>query len=98
MTLAVAFKRAARLEFIEAAARYEVQRDGLGVEFIAEIEHCIERAAEQPELFPLVHKQVRRVVARRFPYCIYFKAEARRIVVLSVFHGRRNPLIWPSRK
>jgi plasmid stabilization system protein ParE len=54
-------------------------------------------AAEQPQLYALVHKGMRRVTAERFPYSIYFRAEARRIVVLAVFHGSRDPTIWQRR-
>ncbi len=50
MNLSVTFRRAARAEFIEAAAWYESQRPGLGVEFIAEIERCVDAAAETHDL------------------------------------------------
>jgi toxin ParE1/3/4 len=98
MTLQVTFRRAARAELIEAAAWYEAQRPNLGAEFIAEIERCGALAAEHPELHAVVEKNVRRIAARRFPYGIYFRAEARRIVVLAVFHSRRDPAIWKSRE
>ena len=97
MTLPVAFRRAARAEFIEAAARYEVQRAGLGVEFIAEIERCVARAAEHPRLYAVIHNGMRRVTAERFPYNVYFRAEEQRVVILAVFHGSRNPAIWQRR-
>jgi hypothetical protein len=45
MSLSVSLRRSARAEFIEAAARYESERQDLGVEFIAEIERCICTAA-----------------------------------------------------
>jgi plasmid stabilization system protein ParE len=48
MSLSVTFRRAARAEFIEAAAWYESQRPDLGVDFIAEIERCLEVACERP--------------------------------------------------
>jgi plasmid stabilization system protein ParE len=34
---------------------------------------------------------------RRFPYSVFYRVEADRIVVLAVFHGRRNPRIWQAR-
>jgi len=61
MTLPVTFRRAARAEFIEAAAWYEAQRPNLGVEFVAEVERCVAVAAEQPQLYAVVHKGMRRV-------------------------------------
>lgn len=97
MTRSVTFHRAARSEFIKAAARYEAQRPNLGVEFIAEIERCVALAAEQPQLYAVVHKDLRRVTAERFPYSVYFRTEARHIVILSVFHGSRDPAIWRRR-
>jgi hypothetical protein len=75
MTLAVAFRPAARAEFLAAAARYESQRPSLGAQFLAEIERCIALAAEQPNTYAVVRKNARRVTARRFPYSIYFQAE-----------------------
>ena len=97
MSLLVTFRHAARDEFIEAAAWYEVRHPNLGVEFIAEIDRCVALAAEQPMLFAIVHNGIRRVLAERFPYSVYYQAEARRIVVLSVFHVSRNPSIWQRR-
>jgi hypothetical protein len=44
MSLSVTFRRAARAEFIEAAAWYESQWPDLGVDFIAEIERCLDVA------------------------------------------------------
>jgi plasmid stabilization system protein ParE len=97
MSLAIAFRVAAREEFSEAAAWYEAQRPNLGVEFIAEIDRCIALAAEQPRSHVVIRNGVRRAIASRFPYSVYFRAEAHRIVVLAVFHGSRDPTIWQRR-
>jgi plasmid stabilization system protein ParE len=80
-----------------SAARYENERQDLGVEFIAEIERCVAAAAESPMTYLAVYKDVRRVVAKRFPFSVYFRAEARRVVVLAFFHGSRDPAIWRHR-
>jgi len=97
MTLPVSFSRAAHAEFIEATAWYEAQRPGLGAEFIAQIECCVLRAAEQPQRYAVVHNGIRRITARRFPYSLYFRVHVRRIVVLAVFHSSRDPTIWQRR-
>lgn len=97
MTRPVAFTPAAQAEFIEAAAWYEAKRPGLGDDFIAQIDHCVRRIAEQPARYPIVHNGVRRIVAARFPYSVYFVVEDRGVVVLAVFHGRRDPAIWQRR-
>jgi toxin ParE1/3/4 len=97
MRLAVSFLRAASAELVEASEWYEGKQRGLGFEFMTEIEHCISQAAENPLQFNIVHADIRRVVARRFPYCVYFRAEPQRVVMLAVFHSSRNPSIWQDR-
>ena len=97
MTLPIAFNRAASAEFIEATAWYDSKRLGLGLEFIAEIDRCISLASINPLQFAIVKEDIRRVVANRFPYSVYFRADKSRIVVLAVFHGSRDPSIWKSR-
>jgi hypothetical protein len=52
MSLSVTFRHAARAEIIEAAAWYESQRPDLGVDFIAEIERCLDAACERPMSYP----------------------------------------------
>ncbi len=97
MTLRVVFRRAAQNEFEEAAAWYGERSLGLGDEFIREIEQAIVNAAAGPQRCPVVFGDVRRTVARRFPFAVYFRVRAESLVVLAVFHGRRNPVIWQRR-
>ena len=97
MSLPVTFHRAASAEFVDASAWYESKRRGLSLEFIAEIDRCVSLASEHPLQFAVVREDIRRVVANHFPYSVYFRAEQHRIVVLAVFHGRRDPATWTSR-
>jgi plasmid stabilization system protein ParE len=32
-----------------------------------------------------------------FPYTIYFRVRAEHVIVIAVFHVRRNPMIWRER-
>jgi toxin ParE1/3/4 len=97
MTLQVVFRHAARAEFDFAALRYDAQRPGLGAQFVAEVDSAVRLAAAHPERFPIKHAGVRSVPVRRFPYAVFYRIEPDRIVVLAVFHGRRNPRIWRAR-
>lgn len=97
MILPVTFHRAASSEFIEASAWYESKRSGLALEFIGEIERCVSLASEHPLQFAVIRENVRRVVAHRFPYSVYFRTEQHRIIVLAVFHSRRDPVICLDR-
>jgi plasmid stabilization system protein ParE len=97
MTLRIVFRRAANSEFEDAAVRYDEQRPGLGDEFAIEIEQAVSRAAAAPERYPIVFGDIRRTVARRFPFSVYFRVRRDSMVVLPIFHGRRNPTIWKRR-
>jgi len=97
MTLRVVFRRAAKIEFEDAAAWYGEKGPGLGDEFIREIEQAIANAAAAPQRHPVVFGDIRRTVARRFPFAVYFRVRFDALVVLAVFHARRNPAIWQRR-
>jgi plasmid stabilization system protein ParE len=97
MRLRPFFRRAARLEYDEAASWYESQRPRLGVEFVLEIEHALLQACETPQRFPRMLTDVRCVRVRRFPYSIFFRVRSEQLIVLSVFHARRDPTVWRER-
>ena len=97
MTLRVVYRRAAQAEFQDAAIWYEQQRTGLGEEFVLEIEIAVEKASTTPKRYPIVFGDIRRTMSRRFPYCIYFRERRDSLVVLAVFHGKRDPQIWRTR-
>jgi plasmid stabilization system protein ParE len=85
-------RRVAEKEFDDSIAWYGSERKGLGQEFRATIEEYFQRIADNPERFPKVRGEVRRVVVlRRFPFVIHFLIESERIVILSVFHTSREP-------
>jgi toxin ParE1/3/4 len=60
----VVFRQQARRELDQASDWYEKERVGLGVEFLAEIQILIDRITSNPEQFPILHRDVRKAVAR----------------------------------
>lgn len=97
MTLRGVFRRAARAEFDAAAMWYEDRQPGLGTEFVAEIDHPVELASSHPDRFSVKHGNIRCVQARRFPYSVFFRPEADRLVAFAVFHARHDPDVWQTR-
>lgn len=93
----IVFRQQARRELDEAGDWYEKERIGLGLEFFAEIEHLLHRVTSNPAQFPVSYRDTRKAVARRFPYCVYFRERNQTIVVVAVFHSARNPSAWKSR-
>ncbi len=97
MTLSVHLRPEAEQDIEEAARWYEKQSDGLGNEFLDEVLVTLDRFAELPSLYPLVHRKTQRALTHRFPFGIYFRAESEKIVVVAVMHGSRNPARWKRR-
>jgi plasmid stabilization system protein ParE len=97
MSLPVVLRPEARAEFDEAFDWYEQQRSGLGVDFTTQVQEVFDRISATPERYAQIFQDIRRVVVRRFPYSIFYKVESRQVVVLAVFHSRRNPRIWQER-
>lgn len=46
---------------------------------------------------PKVHKEVRRVLMRKFPYALFYLVEEDSIVVLACFHAGRDSIDWLRR-
>lgn len=93
----IVFRKAAREEFDEAADWYERQRYGLGDIFTQAIQQRIQHIAAQPTQHAVVLRDIRKSVVKGFPYCIYYRVKGSDLIVLSVFHTSRNPIIWQRR-
>ncbi len=52
---------------------------------------------QNPESFPIVHKDVRKYVVKKFPFVIYYRIVDAKIQVIAIFHTSRNPEIWNER-
>ncbi len=56
---------------------------------------AIERMSANPRLFPVIYKNLRRALLRRFPYELMFIMEANEtLTVVACFHGSRDPARW----
>lgn len=87
----------AELDLFEAALRYEGERIGLGERFEADIDRLFARIQDNPRQFPIVDQPVRRALATRFPYGVYFTIGESAAVVLAVLHLHRHPIAWKNR-
>ena len=97
MKLRPVFHPAARLEFDQSATWYERQRPGLGNAFVQTVESAISAACDAPQRFAVISQDIRCVRVRRFPFSIYFRVKADQLIVVAIFHGRRDPTIWHRR-
>jgi plasmid stabilization system protein ParE len=87
----VQIRRAAELDIAEAQVWYETQQAELGAEFRSEIARVIDRLAETPHIYQVVHRDIRRAIVRRFPYLIWYRVAAENVIVLACTYAGRDP-------
>ena len=63
---------------------------GLGIEFIAEVQGADRLLLANPLRYAVRFDDIRRLNLRRFPYGIFFILQDETIVVIGVFHFRRD--------
>jgi plasmid stabilization system protein ParE len=93
----VHFRPDAETDVADAAAWYENQSAGLGAEFLDEILASCNGIAENPQMYPALHRNTRRVVIHKFPFGIYYRVENELVTIIAVMHGSRDPNSWKSR-
>lgn len=92
----------AEAELKAAVQWYESKQQGLGLDFLNEVDAVFAIVASFPDRFPLaplipVRLGVRKCLTRRFPYGLYYVVLINEIRVLAVAHGKRRPGYWKDR-
>ena len=97
MSYEIRFRKEAEIDLSDAASWYQLQQRGLGDEFLEELTSTIQSVQQQPFGFPIVHRDVRRALMKRFPFGVFYRVELEFIVIFAVMHASRHPLRWQSR-
>ena len=87
----------AETEMTTAFDWYEERVKGLGSEFLLAVDATFQVILRSPHQYSVVYKTVRRALLRRFPHEVFFISAENRVVVITVFHTRRNPKHWQDR-
>lgn len=91
------FHPEAELEFIEAAAHYELQVPGLGQRFEAEVRRATDILLDHPDIGSRADPHLRRFILNRFPFTLYYSATSDVLRIEVVAHQSRRPGYWRSR-
>ncbi len=97
MTYKVLVSPIAKAELLESTEWYNEQKNGLGLEFIAEVETALKTIVNKPTLFAKIYKEYRMVLTDRFPFEIFYSIESDNIIIHHIFHASRNPKIWKKK-
>lgn len=84
-------------ELNDAYNWYESQSEGLGENFITELDHAFYSIQYMPRTWPILSDTFRRYLLKRFPYGIIYQIKEDYIYILAIMHLSRRPGYWMKR-
>lgn len=93
----VVLRAEAENDIDEAYRWYEKQIKGLGFDFILSVDAAISSIERSPHFYSKIHKNIRRALIRRFPFGIFFIIKGKKIIIIAIFHVKRDPIRWQKR-
>ena len=91
------FLAPAEEEMTAASVFYDAASDGLGSDFLDDVQHAIDRLCEYPSAGKTVALGLRRMLLQRFPFSVVYAAETDLILVIAIAHHGRQPGYWQAR-
>lgn len=82
----VSFKPSAIGDITAAGLWYRSKGPTLALAFLGETRALVSRIASNPESYPLVYKDFRHALTRRFPYRILFRIDNGKVQIFAVLH------------
>ncbi len=76
---------------------YQEQAEGLGEDFLSELEASYQIISEFPESWPNFQNGFKRYLLSRFPFSVIYRESAEKLYVVAVMHNRRKPGYWHNR-
>jgi toxin ParE1/3/4 len=85
-------------EDIDSAAQwYAEERLELALEFLNAVDAAFDLIAQFPQAYQEVAPGIRRVLTRKFPFCVYYTIDDKRLTVFAVLHASRSSETWQQR-
>lgn len=76
---------------------YENQAEGLGEDFINELENAYDAIEELPDTWPKFQKGFRRFLLSKFPFSVIYSSKKTQLYAIAVMHNSRKPGYWLNR-
>ena len=92
------FRTVAAEDVIEAYDWYEGEETGLGERFLQAVADAALSVASEPQRYPIVRGDVRRVLVGPFPDGLFYRVVRRSVVVVACYHLHRDPQGWHRRR
>ncbi|NJL49344.1 MAG: type II toxin-antitoxin system RelE/ParE family toxin [Leptolyngbyaceae cyanobacterium SM2_5_2] len=85
-------------EDLDAAAQWYAQQSAeLALEFLDAVDAAFGFIAQFSKAGREVADGIRRVLTKKFPFCVYYKVDDGQVVIVAVLHFRRSPEAWQQR-
>lgn len=97
MKYRVIIRPEAESDLKETFSWYEEKREGLGYDFLLQVDAGLKFIEREPTIFSLGYKTTRKHLLKKFPYKIIYLLESEKIIILAVIHGGRNPELLDKR-
>jgi hypothetical protein len=78
-------------DLIDGASFYELQQQGLGEYFLNSLFSDIDSLALYAGIHAIFFGQYYRLLAKRFPFAVYYKIDGNMVKIYAVLDCRRNP-------
>lgn len=91
------FHPEALIEFKAEVVYYEAKQSGLGAAFADEVLRVVSLVCLFPSLGTPEEAGVRSLIAKRFPFLIYYEVVEGRLWIWAVMHASREPGYWKRR-
>jgi plasmid stabilization system protein ParE len=88
----------AELDIRDSVNYYSNTEEGLDRKYLKVINHAFLLISENPLSFPIIKHNIRRFAIKKFPFNIFYVFENNTVYILAVFHTKRNPKVWKTRK
>lgn len=92
------FHPAVYQDIADAYNWYQLQLDGLGDDFINELELAYSLISQMPQSWPKFGNKARRFLLHRFPFAVVYFLFNKELYVVAVMHQSRRPGFWLNRK
>jgi plasmid stabilization system protein ParE len=89
----IGFLDDALLDLKEAKNYYKSININLDKRFSRSVNSIIKRIVENPDIFPEKYNQIRVAVIKNFPFTVQYLVStlSKKIVIVAIFHDKRNP-------
>jgi len=84
-------------DLINALNYYYKKDEKLEEKFLKYLEFSFDKILKFPNLYPYENEVVQKVIVEKFPYIVLYEQYEDTIMVLAIFHSRRDPKILTDR-